>query len=178
MRAGGSIVLNADDPGVMARHNYPSFASPSRRIVLFSLDSSRPEIQDHVAGGGSACVLHGEWLELRGPEGARRVVRASLVPGTFGGTATFQIENALAALAACTSLGVPPEIIASGLMASGNSADDHADGNAFLLNHGVLVVDYARNADAVAAVAQMLRRWPAIRRAAVLGLPQGLSRTP
>ncbi|HYO82579.1 MAG TPA: acetate--CoA ligase family protein [Bryobacteraceae bacterium] len=116
VRAGGALVLNADDPATSDMLADARIAGRGQRIILFSLSSSSPEVKRHVAAGGTACVVHGEWLELRRPEGDRRVVRAAAMPGLSHTVGTLQAGDVLGAIGGCLSLEIAPELIAAALM--------------------------------------------------------------
>jgi cyanophycin synthetase len=114
VREGGTLVFHANDPRLPALREQ---LVDSRRLVLCSLDSNDTEIQNHLAAGGSACVLHGDWVELRHAESARRVVRASAIRGALGAATSSGLAGALAAVAASHALGLTPETVAAALVA-------------------------------------------------------------
>jgi cyanophycin synthetase len=171
VREGGTIILNADDE-ILARlpHDRRVSGTP-RQIVYFSLSSTNPLVQTHVHAGGTAYVLHAGWVEVRRAESQRRIVRASTVPCTLGGTAEFQIANVLAAIAAAAAVGMSLQDIVAGLESFQNGCQNSGRVNLFEVNGGVMVIDYGHNAHAITGIVRMVSRWPAQRRITVLGLP-------
>jgi cyanophycin synthetase len=115
VRRDGAVVLHADNPGL--HHLRESLQSNHCKLVLCSLDSQHRAVKDHLAAGGSACVLHGDWLELHRAESARRVVRASAIRAALGAAPLSSLTGALAAVAASAALGVPSETITAALAA-------------------------------------------------------------
>jgi cyanophycin synthetase len=120
VRPGGAVVLNADEPEsaeLMSRLRHGT------TVVLFSESSMSSVVARHVAAGGTACVLHGDWLELHRPEGRRRIVRAGSIAGPLSPTGTAPVTEALIAIGACAALSLAPEIIGAALMSFGVDAE-------------------------------------------------------
>ncbi|MEP6688088.1 MAG: Mur ligase family protein, partial [Gemmatimonadales bacterium] len=165
VRPGGAVVLNADDPRLRERAG--SVGAP---IVWFSLEPSRPEVIRHLAAGGRAAILDGDWLVLA--DGARRTPLAAVddVPVTLGGAARHNVANALAAAAAAAALGVLADVIGRELRRFGQSADDNLGRASVIEMGGVrLIIDYAHNPAGLAALAQVMVALPAKRRLVLIG---------
>ena len=118
----GYAVLKADDPLVAGMAEYCK-----GKVIFFARDPSDPVIVGALGPGGRAAFVRDGAIVLA--EGPREEVllASSDVPLTYGGRVAFQVENALAAAAACWGLGVPPEAIRAGL-ASFDSDPDRAPG--------------------------------------------------
>jgi cyanophycin synthetase len=159
----GAGVLNAADPLVagMAEH------CPGR-VVYFALDEGTAVLAAHRRADGRAVFVRGGSIVLA--EGEREAVLASLelVPLTHHGKVPFQVENVLAAAGAAWSLGVPLDSIRSGL-ASFHADEGQSPGrfNVFRARGATVVVDYAHNPSAVAALVASLGAFPATRRSIV-----------
>jgi cyanophycin synthetase len=99
------------------------------------------------------------------------VVRASDVPVTLGGAASFNIANALAAVAVCRAQGLSREEVAAAL--KGFRGDLHNAGRAglFEIRGGYALLDYGHNPDAFAAVCKMAAQWGGRRVTGVIGVP-------
>lgn len=148
-RTSGRVVLNADDPLVLA---------VARRVratvALFTLGSgAAPAARRHVARGGVAYAVQGEALvELDGGH-RRRIVDARDVPITIGGLAPYNVANALAAAAAARGLGLAIEDVAAGLRDFRPTvALSPGRLNLFRLGPTLVIVDFAHNEAGVAAV--------------------------
>jgi cyanophycin synthetase len=167
VREGGTLVLNADDPLLAHLPEHERVARLPRKVVFFSLDANNLVVQRHLADGGTAFVLKGEWIEERTGHWETRLVRASTIPATLDGTAEFQIANALAAAAAARVMGATQEQVRQALTQFGSG---FGRANLFETERGYVLVDYGHNPHAIQAIARTVARWgrPST---CVLGLP-------
>ncbi|MCI4441104.1 cyanophycin synthetase [Tibeticola sp.] len=160
---GGYAVLNATDPNVARM----AAASPAP-VIFFSLDRNHPVLATHRAQGlrcvyvddGSIVATEGAWRES---------IPLKQVPLTRQGTIPFQIENAMAAIAAAWGAGLHWEDIRAGL-ASFTSDTENAPGRFNILDyHGAtLIADYGHNPDAMNALVKAVEAIPATRRVVVI----------
>ncbi|HEY2067219.1 MAG TPA: Mur ligase family protein, partial [Gemmatimonadaceae bacterium] len=174
VRRDGYAVLNADDHLVAAmRERTPG------KVVFFSTmpTGTNPLVESHLESGGTVARLEGtdevsEELVIR--RGAERLSLGRLVdfPLAFGGHARFQIGNLLAAALAALVQGVPLETIRHGLSTFAPSASRTPGRlNVIETTRGRVVLDYAHNAAAITGLLDFVRRLPADRRMALLGVP-------
>jgi cyanophycin synthetase len=113
-----------------------------------------------LARGGAAVLAEGGREEVLLP--------LARVPLTHGGGVAFQVENALAAAAAAWALGVPLEAVRAGLESfRGDPAQLPGRFNVFHAGGATVVVDYAHNPSAVAALVAALDQLPGRRRSLV-----------
>jgi cyanophycin synthetase len=84
------------------------------------------------------------------------------VPLTHGGAVAFQVENVLAAAAAAWAVGLPREAVRAGLRSFRGDVED-APGrfNVVRLGGATVIVDYAHNPSALAALIAALAAFPA-----------------
>lgn len=168
-RPDGYTVLNADDPLVLAMRDL----SPAPAI-LWSRDPQNAAVLDHMAAGGAALRSDGTQIDVS--FGTRRD-RFSLAaaPITYGGAATHNVENVMAATAACLALGVPLESIVAALRTFTPDATHNANRlNLFRRDDQVIVFDYAHNEAGLRALLNFgtqLQRERAGRLIVVLGGP-------
>jgi cyanophycin synthetase len=173
VRPNGYAVLNADDPLVAAmRERTPG------RIAFFSTmpSGTNPLVELHLAAGGMIARVEGmddaEELVIRQDSQWLRLGRVAEVPLSFGGHARFQIGNLLAATLAAFTQGVPLDTIRRGLMTFAPSASRTPGRlNMIATTRGRVLLDYAHNAAAIAGLLDFVRRMPAGRRMALLGVP-------
>jgi cyanophycin synthetase len=93
-------------------------------------------------------------------EGERRIVRSEDFPASFGGLASFNIANALAATAACRGLGVSMQDVRRGLATFQPDRDNPGRANVLRVRGVPVVVDYAHNAEALTAIGGLIAaRW-------------------
>jgi cyanophycin synthetase len=171
VRAGGCVVLNADDELVAGLASQPLIAAPARQIVYYTLQPHNSVVGRHCVAGGTAYMLcNGELWEWSG-EMHTRICSAASIPLTLEGTAEFQIANVLAALAACRALGISRKAIAAALQGFDRAADNQGRTNLYQVADSYVLVDYGHNAPALAAICQMLASWQATRLTGVVGVP-------
>jgi cyanophycin synthetase len=154
----GTAVLNAEDPLVaaMARHC-------SGSVIYFSMDENHEIIRRQASRGRRSVTLeagrNGDMIVLRQGRKSMPLVWTHLLPATFEGRARMNVQNALAAAAAAWAAGAHLHDIRQGLrtfttsyfMAPGRL-------NMFELDGYRVIVDYAHNPPAVAALGEFVDR--------------------
>lgn len=170
VREGGVLVLNAGD-GMLERLAQEEFSDGKRELVLFLRGAVTPFFEAHLRAGRRAYFLHeGKIFEAKNGE-ATPLLDAARIPFTFGGTALFQIENSMAALAAGRALGLSIEECVKGLETFQPTKNNTGRANVYELARGWLVVDYGHNPEAFRAVGEMTSRWLAPRVTGVIAVP-------
>ena len=159
------LILNADDAGIVA------FASQLELPkIWFSLDPANPVILTHRAQGGTMAVLQEDALCLCENGELREIVQASKIPSALGGTARYNLQNALGALALCSTLGISDACIRRGLESfRGDEHDNPGRGNWFEHNGVRILVDFAHNEHGTRAISEMVSSTPAERRLLLIG---------
>ena len=151
-----TVILNADDPALVAIGS--SFAG---EVVWFSRHP-RPGIAWTVRDGQ---LVHGE----------RALVAIDQIPITFGGRATYNVENALAAAALGHALGLPDEAIVAGLRSFTSSSQDNPGRGNLVDVRGVMVLlDFGHNPAAIRGVIALARELLAERRGGALRVTIGM----
>ena len=148
VRSEGLLVLNADDPQLLAKA--PALAGRfGRRPPLgwFALDADAGLLREHRAHGGPTCGVRGGrlWLSCAGADHDLGAIAA--MPLTVGGSAAYNIANLAGAALAAAALGVPPPLIAAVFARFGAALADNPGRMMRFERGGVrLLVDYAHNA--------------------------------
>lgn len=91
----GYAILNADDDLVYAMRE-----GLSSNVALFSMEENNPRILELQAEGGITAVYENGYITLFKGGGKMRIIKAENVPLTFGGKASFMIQNILPAVIA------------------------------------------------------------------------------
>ncbi|SFZ75831.1 cyanophycin synthetase [Chitinimonas taiwanensis] len=159
----GTAVLNAADPLVAKMA-----AKAPGEVIFFAADAHHPLIATHRAQGKKVVfVEQGELVAVEGNQ--RQAIALAQVPLTHGGSIAFQVENAMAALAAAWALKLDWAVIARGLASFAN-ANDNAPGrfNLFSYRGATVIADYGHNPDAMLALVQAVQAMPAQRRSVVI----------
>jgi cyanophycin synthetase len=170
VRAGGALILNADDEHLPRLTDIRRVREPLRRIIYFSLHENNPIIAGHAASGNTAYFLRDSLIIEAHDNVEQPLVRVADIPCTMNGTAEFQISNLLAAIAACRAYGVTSEHLRSSLK-SFNSRYNPGRANLYEVKGGYVMVDYGHNPDAFAAVCRMAARWNERRVTGIIGVP-------
>lgn len=159
----GRLILNADDPLLRERA-----ASYDGELVWFSLDAGNETIRRHIETGGLAFVLDGDTLQRAEGEVREAICKSHDIPIALGGAARHNVANGLAAAAITWCLGVSLEHIRHGLT---TMLQDENPGrcNLYDLNGFKVLVDFAHNPAAMAALFDMARAIPAKRRVLCFG---------
>lgn len=123
----------------------------------------------HAALGLRTVKLDGS--EIVAQQGSRVVHRFALaqIPLTAGGSIGFQVDNAMAAIAAAWGLGIGWETVARGLESFDSTAQTVPGRfNRFHYRGATVIADYGHNPDAILALAQAVEAMPARRRSIVI----------
>jgi UDP-N-acetylmuramyl tripeptide synthase len=159
----GHAILKADDPLVADMASY----CPGS-VVFFARDGQHPVLADHRRRGGRAAFVRDHRIILAEDSQEIPLVSLENVPLTHGGHVGFQVENALAAAAAAWVLGVPCEVILSGLESFVADLDRApARFNLLEYNDALVVMDYGHNTSALASLIETFDALPHKFRSAV-----------
>ena len=160
LRTRGHLVLNADDRHCVSLGRRAAVLDRDPVIRYFTVSAGNPVVADHLRNGGVAYLLDdGELVEA---EGATRCTLASRreVPQCWDGEAGFMVANVLAAVAAARALGASAQEIGGALAAFEPSRDNPGRLDVFTAGEVPVVVDYAHNPAALAAVGEFVSgRW-------------------
>ncbi len=146
----GFAVLNADDPLVRAMRR-----KCSGRVVWFSMaepgSDIRESVDDHCRRGGRAVVLDhsdlGDMMVLKEGRRSMQIAWTHLLPSTFGGRATMNVANAMAAAAAAFAAGASLHDIRQGLRSfTTNYYLSPGRLNEVAVEGRTVIVDYCHNA--------------------------------
>lgn len=150
---GGAVVVNRDD-GELAAALAPILRDrPDLRVLGFS---------GHGRADG--------WWDGRSLRLPGLVLPAAEVPLSLDGRAVHNVENALAAALAAHACGIGPEAIREGLAAVTPTPEDSPGrANVFEVRGATALLEYAHNPDALRRLRELSGRWPARRRALLLG---------
>ncbi|HET7280105.1 MAG TPA: cyanophycin synthetase [Dermatophilaceae bacterium] len=159
----GFAVLNADDPLVRRMRRRCSGG-----IVWFSLEPPGSKVRDFIdeqcRRGGRAFVLEpterGEMIVIKHGRRSMQLAWTHLLPATFGGTARFNVANAMAAAGAAFAAGAGLHEIRQGLRTFTTSYY-LSPGRMNLLNvHNVDVfVDYCHNAPGMRVLGEFVESY-------------------
>ena len=152
VRQGGYAILNADDDLVYAMRK-----TVQANVALFSMDENNPRIKAIAKMGGLSAIYEEGYITICRGDWKMRVTKAVNVPLTFGGKATFMIQNVLpAALTAYTQgLGIEDiKVALESFIPSPGQTPGRL--NMFEFQHFKVLLDYAHNPAGLTALKNML----------------------
>jgi cyanophycin synthetase len=163
----GAAILNADDPLVAEMA-----AATDSEVIYFALSRENHIISAHLAEGGRAVFLKEDKIILASENNEIELVELARVPFTKAGTIRFQVVNALTAVAAAWAAGLNPAMIVRAL-STFVSDTTTVPGRFNLMDiHGVeVILDYAHNPAAIAALMEAVNALPPRYTMMVIGLP-------
>ncbi|MFN7945320.1 MAG: cyanophycin synthetase [Blastocatellia bacterium] len=171
VRAGGTLILNADDERLAKLIEHPRVSKVPKNVVYFSLHPPHVVIRRHLDGGGTAFLYKDGWLIEATAGRQQRIIQAAEIPATLGGSAWFHIANALGAVAACRAYGLSGEAIAASLRGFGNNRHNAGRTGLFEVRARFVLVDYGHNPDAFTAIGRMAAHWEGRPIVGVIGVP-------
>ncbi|MGY8524824.1 cyanophycin synthetase [Paracidovorax citrulli] len=159
----GMAVLNAADPMVARMAD----ACPGA-ITFFARDVDHPLMATHRAQGKRVVFVDRDSIVAAEGETEVRIALAD-IPLTRRGSIGFQVENAMAAIAAVWAQGIDWSIVRRGLATFVSDAGS-APGrfNVFDYRGATLIADYGHNPDAIQALCDAIETMPARRRLVVI----------
>ena len=163
--------MNADDPLLAQVPSRRKVAAVPKKLVWFAIRAENPVVREALAAGGTAYYVENGIIYEAAGEGRRKILEVAAIPLTFGGTATFQIANSMAAIAACRALGTGVAQIRAGLRSFSSGRDNPARANLYAVKGGYFLFDYGHNTRAIEAISETAANWPASIRTCIVGLP-------
>jgi cyanophycin synthetase len=159
----GVAVLNAEDPIVAEMAS-----SCPGSVTFFANDARHPVMRTHQARGLRVVYVDKDAIVITEGKFTHRFPLAD-IPLTQNGAIGFQIENAMASIAAAWALKIAPETIQKGLS---NFINDAATApgrfNQFCYRGATIIADYGHNPDAIIALVKAVKNLPAQRRSVVI----------
>jgi cyanophycin synthetase len=163
----GAAVLNADDPLVAEMA-----AATSADVIYFSLNPTSPVVQSHLAEEGRCVYARDNAIIMATGANEIELVELDRVPFTMGGKIRFQVQNALAAVAAAWGADLNPAMIVRALTTfKTDFAMTPGRFNITELNDVQIILDYGHNAAAVTALMEAVSALDERRTVMVMGLP-------
>ena len=137
----GYAILNADDDLV-----YEMRRTINCNLALFSMDEENPRIKALQKLGGITAVYENGFVTLCRGTWKMRIMKAESIPLTYGGKATFMIQNILPAIIAANVRGIGIEDMKIALETFIPSASQTPGRlNLFQFENFSILLDYAHN---------------------------------
>lgn len=151
---GGYSILNADNKWAAGMAK-----GLTCKVAYFSMDENNPIIKEHINAGGLAAIYENGYVTISKGTWKIRVEKAINIPLTFGGKATFNIQNILPTLIAGFIRNFKIEDMRIALQTFIPSpAQTPGRMNIFNFKNFQVMVDYAHNAAGFVAISDMLSK--------------------
>jgi cyanophycin synthetase len=152
----GYAVLNAADPLVAGM----APKCPGK-VVFFARDPAQSVLAAHRQNGGRAIFVRDGSIVIADRAREEVVISLDRVPLTHRGRIGFQVENALAAIAAAWSLGVPLDVIRARVESFAANLDQSPGRfNLLEIRGATVVIDYGHNSSALLALVEAIEKLP------------------
>ncbi len=160
----GYAILNADDELVYAMRK-----SVQCNVALFSMDENNPHIKSMSKVGGLSAVYENGFITICRGEWKIRIIKAVNVPLTFGGKASFMIQNVLPAVLTAYIKGFSIEDIKVSLETFIPSPGQTPGRlNLFNFENFQVLLDYAHNPAGLRALQDMLQKMDATEKIGII----------
>jgi cyanophycin synthetase len=154
-RARRAVVLNAEDDHCVAM---ASTLADGVDVLYFALDAENPVLVRHLENGGRAVYLQDNSIVLANGAKHEALLNVRSMPVTLKGAARYNIANSLAAAAALSAAGFGNLEIVDGLRTFVSDwKHNPLRSNVFDVDGVTVIVDYAHNSAAYAALAETAR---------------------
>jgi cyanophycin synthetase len=168
-RASRAVVLNAEDDHCVAM---AADLENNVEVLYFALDADNPVLLRHLDNGGRGVYLEDNTIVLANGARHEALVDVRQMPVTLSGAARYNIANSLAAAAALAASGFGNSDIADGLRSFvSDFKHNPLRSNVFDVEGVTVIVDYAHNTAAYAALAETARAMTPGRLVAVVAAP-------
>ena len=150
LRDDGRVVANADDLMLV-----DAASASSHAITYFAMNGGNPILRNHVHDGGDAVWIQNGWIKVQIAGEKQRLVQVHDLPETLNGHLIFQVQNTLAAIATATTIGLPPDVVAEGIVA--RTGPGPIPGRGLAITNGAGKVLVADRPSSLHAVKQLMR---------------------
>lgn len=148
----GHAVLNADDPLVMGQKE-----NTKGKVILFSMDPLNPALRDNLDKGNMNVTIKDESIIIQKGGWTSLIAKVIEVPITYSGKATFNIQNAMAAVGAASAMGLNEKQIRAGLVSFSPSIGlSPGRMNVIDIDDFKVIVDFGHNMGAITATGKLL----------------------
>ncbi len=160
----GMAVLNAADPIVA-----PMADNCPGAVTFFAANRHHPVMATHNAQGKRVVYVEGNAIAAAEHGAVVQRIPLETIPLTRKGTIGFQVENAMASVAAGWALGLGWGAIRAALGAfASDTQDTPGRFNVFSYRGASVVADYGHNPDAIQALVRAVEAMPSRRRTVVI----------
>lgn len=160
----GYAILNADDDLVYEMRKHVNC-----NVAIFSMDEDNPRIKAMQKLGGISAIYENGYITICRGEWKLRIIKAVNVPLTFGGKATFMIQNILPAVITSYTRGASIDEIKVALETFIPSpAQTPGRLNLFRFKDFQVLLDYAHNPAGMRALQRFIENLDATKKVGII----------
>ncbi len=162
----GYVVINADDEA-----SINIIDRMRSRIILFTKNKNNPIISQYLNHENLVLYLDNDTIYLQNLNQNKAIINVNKVPITLGGKLTYNIENAMASIAALIALGLDVNTIRQGLESFNNEEQNPGRFNVYDVHGTNVILDYGHNIEGYKAVLESVKKMNYKRIIGVIGVP-------
>ena len=163
----GFAIINADDP--MSLTILDKIKS---KIIMFSKHKENKFLRDNIISGGLGVYSYQGVIFIESINMCKPVVRVDAINITLRGKLVYNVENALAACAACVALNLDIKTIKRGVTTFfGDEEQNPGRFNIYHINNVTVILDYGHNIEGYKAVINGANQIKHKRFIGIIGVP-------
>lgn len=163
----GYAIINADDAVSLT-----ILDKIKSKIIMFSKNKENKHLRENILSGGLGVYSDQGVIFIENNSMCKPVVRVDAINITLRGKLAYNVENALAACAACVALNLDIKTIKRGLTTFyGDEEQNPGRFNIYHLNNVTVVLDYGHNIEGYKAVINGAKQIRHKRFIGIIGVP-------
>ncbi len=162
----GYVVINADDEASINIIN-----RMKSKIILFTKNKNNPIIPQYLDNKNLVLYLDGDTIYLKKINKNEEIINVNKIPITLGGKLIYNVENAMAAIAALIALGLDVNTIRQGLESFNNEEQNPGRFNMYNVHGTNVILDYGHNIEGYKVVLESIKKINHKRIIGVVGVP-------
>ncbi len=149
----GYVVINADDEASINIIN-----RMKSKIILFTKNKNNPIIPQYLDNKNLVLYLDGDTIYLKKINKNEEIINVNKIPITLGGKLIYNVENAMAAIAALIALGLDVNTIRQGLESFNNEEQNPGRFNMYNVHGTNVILDYGHNIEGYKVVLESIKK--------------------
>ncbi|KEI83095.1 cyanophycin synthetase [Clostridium botulinum A2 117] len=162
----GYVVINADDEASISIIN-----RMKSKIILFTKNKNNPIISQYLDNKNLVLYLDEDTIYLKKLNKNEEIISVNKIPITLGGKLIYNVENAMAAIAALIALGLDVNTIRQGLESFSNEEQNPGRFNMYNVHGTNVILDYGHNIEGYKVVLESIKKINHKRIIGVVGVP-------
>lgn len=141
------------------------------KIILFTKNKNNPIISQYLDNKNLVLYLDEDTIYLKKLNKNEEIISVNKIPITLGGKLIYNVENAMAAIAALIALGLDVNTIRQGLESFSNEEQNPGRFNMYNVHGTNVILDYGHNIEGYKVVLESIKKINHKRIIGVVGVP-------